>query len=97
MNTYNKPEKPGIYLLNYGDIVTDQNMQAVAVYKNTNGELFFIDENKESIAISEMNDTSWQWFPASQVFKDVNEGYLKLKETEKAKEKTTKKNLARKT
>lgn len=85
MDFYKKPEKEGLYLLNFGDIVVDSNIEIVNIYKNKNNKLEFIDKNNEVILLDNMNDTSWKWFPALEIFKQIDSGNLKLKKTDKKK------------
>lgn len=82
MNFYNKPKKAGIYLLNRGDVVTDANMEAVNVYKNEDDkwECYTLsDPSQEKTVIEEMSGTSWKWFPATEIFKDLDNSKCKIK------------------
>lgn len=81
MDFYKKPQKKGFYLLNYGDCVVDSNIEQVYVYENNNNELEFIDKNGEKIKLNDMSETSWKWFPASELFKNIDNGNLKIKKT----------------
>lgn len=78
MNFYKKPTKAGIYLINNGDVVTKENMEVVNVYNNESNKLEFIDSNEEKILVDDVK-SSWKWFPASELFHQIDIGKIKMR------------------
>lgn len=87
MDFYSKPKKEGMYIINYGDCVVYENMEQVLLYNNKNNELEFVDKNGEKIKVNEMSENSWKWFPASEIFKQIDDGELKVKKNKGLKNK----------
>ena len=54
--TWTKPTTAGWYMINFGDVVTDANMQPVQIIEK-DGQLISIDFNNESVPLKDISNS----------------------------------------
>ncbi len=68
--SFDKPEKEGFYMMNSGDVVTENNMEPIQVFKKDN-TLFIKDFSGEIYKLSEVRN-SFKYLNISQLSKDLD-------------------------
>lgn len=66
--TYEKPSKKGFYMINNGDVETDQTMQPVKVDEHPTDGLYIVDMDGEVSLVSDIH-SSWKFAELNEPLK----------------------------
>ena len=70
--TYTKPTKPGTYIINRGDVVTDENSFLCAVFYNHSNELIAAFTDGDKTKVEDIHH-SFKWFDCGRAAADADD------------------------